>query len=100
MLHRVHTDIGFGSDILAEMDLPPSGISRFEGMMQNAMPTIETLRSRTSIPDEAIKNAETLRYYCYQIQLRRTLNAIHLHLYNPSSSSQGESAIWLSCSNF
>jgi hypothetical protein len=93
MLHNVHTDIGFGSDILAEVDLPPSGISRFESMMQNAMPTIETLKGITSVPGDATKNAEILRYYCYQIQLRRTLNAVHFHLYKAPSSSRSKFAI-------
>lgn len=81
--HNVRTDIG--SDILAEVDLPPSGISRFERVMQDAMPTIETLRSMNSFPDEATKNAEILRYYCCQIQLRRTLNTVHSHLYKVPS---------------
>jgi hypothetical protein len=81
--YNVRTDIG--SDILAEVNLPPSGISRLERLMQNAMPTIETLRSMTSFPDEAKNNAEILRYYCCQIQLRRTLNTVHSHLYKVPS---------------
>jgi hypothetical protein len=75
------------SDILAEVLLPPSGITRYEAKMLFDMPNGITLQPN---PDEANPNPLTsapnifriLRFYSAQIQLRRTLNDIHTHLYN------------------
>lgn len=55
------------SDILAELDLPPSGISRLE----------ETILfpSDKPMPEAA--------YYAGQIALRKLLNRVHFSLYNP-----------------
>ena len=65
------------SDILAEVDLPPSGITRYEGCQYQEMPTGITL---DNIP-EYTDHADILRFYSYQVQLRRTMNDIHSMLY-------------------
>jgi hypothetical protein len=74
------------SDILAEVLLPPSGITRYEAKMLFEMPNGVTLEPN---PDEANPSPLTstpnifriLRFYSTQIQLRRTLNDIHSNLY-------------------
>lgn len=65
------------SDILAEVELPPSGITRYEGRQHSEMPNEVTLEP---IPEYSGKD-DILRFYSYQIQLRRTMNDIHSMLY-------------------
>ncbi|RMZ86096.1 hypothetical protein DV737_g75, partial [Chaetothyriales sp. CBS 132003] len=65
------------SDILAEVDLPPSGITRYEGRQHQEMPTGITLDAIT----EPGGHNDILRFYSYQVQLRRTMNDIHSMLY-------------------
>lgn len=65
------------SDILAEVDLPPSGITRYESTQHLEMPTGVTLES---IPESGGQE-DILRFYSYQIQLRRTINEVHSGLY-------------------
>ena len=65
------------SDILAEVELPPSGITRYESRQHKEMPTGVTLES---IP-ESDGQEDILRFYSYQVQLRRTMNDIHSMLY-------------------
>jgi hypothetical protein len=69
-------------DILAELQLPQSGITRYEIKMQCEMPNVMTLESSTDDATPAASAPETiLRYYFSQVQLRRTLNDIHYNLY-------------------
>jgi hypothetical protein len=72
------------SDILAEVELPPSGITRYESTQHLEMPTGVTLES---IP-ESVGQEEILRFYSYQIQLRRTMNEVHSALYSKGPSKQ------------
>jgi hypothetical protein len=72
------------SDILAEVDLPPSGITRFESLQHAEMPTGVTLEQ---IPESAGQE-DILRFYSYQIQLRRTMNEIHSALYKKKAGEQ------------
>lgn len=65
------------SDILAEVELPPSGITRYEGRQHREMPNDVTLER---IPEVTLKE-DIVRFYSYQIQLRRTMNDIHSMLY-------------------
>ena len=65
------------SDILAEVELPPSGITRYESRQYREMPTGVTLES---IP-ESDGQEDILRFYSYQVQLRRSINDIHSMLY-------------------
>lgn len=73
------------SDILAEVELPPSGISRYEGRMMTEMP-------RGPEPDPECKetggDVEVVKLYLDQIQLRRTLNDIHRDLYKQQYGTQ------------
>ncbi|KAI9817330.1 MAG: hypothetical protein M1826_001645, partial [Phylliscum demangeonii] len=59
------------SDILAELDLPPSGISRLEEVMPFPMTQTSLMWS----------------YYSAQIYLRKLLNRVHLTLYKPGQNS-------------
>jgi hypothetical protein len=68
------------SDILAEVELPPSGITRYESIQHTEMPNDVTMGS---IPEWS-GTEDILRYYSYQIQLRRTMNDIHSMLYKKS----------------
>jgi hypothetical protein len=70
------------SDILAEVELPPSGITRYESTQHLEMPTGVTLES---IPESGGQE-NILRFYSYQIQLRRTINEVHSGLYKKNSS--------------
>ena len=71
------------SDILAEVDLPPSGITRYESSQHYEIPTGVTLDKLVSGDSEDI-----LRFYSNQIQLRRTMNEIHSSLYEKTEQSQ------------
>ena len=65
------------SDILAEMDLPPSGITRYESKQCSDLPTSITIEH-----DREHNGRDNIhRFYSYQIQLRRTMNDIHSMLY-------------------
>lgn len=65
------------SDILAEVELPPSGITRYEGPMHQEFPSKVTLA-----PIQESSDMDTaLRFYSYQITLRRELNRVHKALY-------------------
>ncbi|CUS09213.1 unnamed protein product [Tuber aestivum] len=65
------------SDILAELDLPPSGISRLEDSMP--LPSGITDSSSTEGTDE--DNSLMWMYYLAQIALRKLLNRAHTSLY-------------------
>ena len=66
------------SDLLAELDLPASGISRYESYEKVNLPRGVSL---DVLPE--IGHADTLNmvYYSAQVQLRRTLNRVHTELY-------------------
>lgn len=69
------------SDIAAELELPLSGITRFESSQHKDMPTSVTLEHGL----DGTSNAnEIVRYYLYQIQLRMTMNSVHSTLYRQS----------------
>lgn len=69
------------SDIAAEMELPLSGITRFESSQHKDMPTSITLEHGL----DGTSNADDIvRYYLYQIQLRMTMNSVHSTLYRQS----------------
>ncbi|KAI9842480.1 MAG: hypothetical protein M1838_003105 [Thelocarpon superellum] len=67
------------SDILAELDLPPSGITRLEDTM----------------PFPEIKSDDYIIgfYYLAQIGLRKLLNRVHTSLYRPEQGGK-EQAAW------
>lgn len=77
------------SDILAEVLLPPSGITRLEQYMFHSMPTGVTLDTN---PDQFVpttsRSAIILRFYSQQIQLRRTLNDIHHNIYGKNKEKE------------
>jgi hypothetical protein len=77
-------------DILAELQLPQSGITRYEIKMQCEMPNAMTLEPSTDDATPAASAPETiLRYYFSQVQLRRTLNDIHYNLYEDKHKCNG-----------
>ena len=66
------------SDILAELDLPPSGISRYEHAYNKQYhPRGIAVSSWTGLQQNKV-----MYYYSAQLQLRRILNSIHSELYN------------------
>lgn len=69
------------SDIIAEMEFPPSGIVSKEGSMFKEIPNQLTLADPERGVDES-RIVEEHRHYLYQIQLRRTLNDGLKYLYN------------------
>jgi hypothetical protein len=79
------------SDILAEIPLPPSGITRYQAKMIAEMPNGVTSEPNS---DEIGLNSfigtphifQILRFYSTQIQLRRTLNDVHFYLYKDKES--------------
>ncbi|EER36403.1 C6 finger domain-containing protein [Histoplasma capsulatum H143] len=77
------------SDILAELDLPASGISRFEDRFStHAGLFISTHELQT--PDPL-----TMIYYVAQIHLRKVLNRVHTELYKAESpDSKGPKVSW------
>lgn len=76
------------SDIAAEMDLPPSGITRYESAQHKEMPTEFTLERGL----DKSGNGDLLRFYSYQIQLRVTINSIHSTLYRVSKNPETRSS--------
>ncbi|KAL1967833.1 hypothetical protein VTN77DRAFT_2522 [Rasamsonia byssochlamydoides] len=72
------------SDILAELDLPASGISRSEGRI--ALPKgVFTL----SLPNEIrAPNTMMMFFYSAQIHLRKVLNRVHTDLYKAEKTGQ------------
>lgn len=75
------------SDILAELDLPPSGISRSEARI--ALPNG---RYTLSLPDDiSAPSTMMMFFYSAQIHLRRCLNRIHTDLYKVDSKPPPES---------
>ena len=71
------------SDILAEVEFLPSGISRLEQSM-------ESFPHAESMGLEAPEKDEIMQSYSDQIQLRRTLNEVHTSLYEKKPSNSGE----------
>ncbi len=68
------------SDILAEMDIPSSGIIHKEYSMLLEVPNALTIADPDKEPEESPRTnpQEFLRHYSNQIQLRRTINdAVH-----------------------
>lgn len=70
------------SDVLAELDLPPSGISRLEDSMN--LPSGHSTES--SDGDVREDNPEMWMYYLAQIALRKLLNRAHTALYKQRTS--------------
>ncbi|KAK2782719.1 hypothetical protein FQN52_000749 [Onygenales sp. PD_12] len=73
------------SDILAELDLPASGISRFEDRLYTthglfATPDVDTMYRR---------NDTDMIYYMIQIHLRKALNRVHTELYKAETHDSG-----------
>lgn len=67
------------SDILAEMDIPASGITSKESSMVCEIPTTLTI---TDPGEESSRQDTYLRHYSNQIQLRRTINDAVNNVYN------------------
>lgn len=65
----------FNSDILAELDLPASGISRFEDRLYTEAGLFISA-NELQTPDPL-----TMIYYLAQIHLRKVLNRVHTELY-------------------
>ncbi|KAI5807562.1 hypothetical protein DFH27DRAFT_546792 [Peziza echinospora] len=65
------------SDVLAELDLPPSGLSRLEDTM--TLPN--GICTKTSDPDVREDDPLMWLYYLAQIALRKLLNRVHTALY-------------------
>ncbi|TGZ81366.1 hypothetical protein EX30DRAFT_348572 [Ascodesmis nigricans] len=70
------------SDILAELDLPPSGISRLEDTLPLPLGLSKPVTSTEVSPD----NPLIWLYYLAQIALRKLLNRVHTALYKQSQS--------------
>ena len=72
------------SDILAEMPLPQSGISRYETFMNAHLPSGIHVSEEDNGVYQTSPHVEAIEliYYWGQIQLRITLNSAHASLYN------------------
>lgn len=77
-------DLPLGSQILAEIGFPPSGISRFE----NEIP----LPFADSYAEER-PEAEYQFFFLAQVALRRLLNRIHSNLYKYGRSLELSTAL-------
>ncbi|KAI9653820.1 MAG: hypothetical protein M1831_005687 [Alyxoria varia] len=73
------TGLQLESDILAELDLPHSGISRIEDVM--AVPDQSSIHGPIDEHDDTV-----MLYYTAQIHIRRILNRAHSALYNSSGN--------------
>ncbi len=74
------SDLTQDSDILAELDVPPSGI-------QSVLTPPEYPKSMADHPiavhDDPGK-AKVMTYYCFQLMMRKSLNDIQTELYSKS----------------
>ncbi len=77
------------SDIAAELELPLSGIGRYESPQHKEFPTSLTLEA---IPESSVDD-DILRYYSYQIQLRTTMNSVHATLYRESKNADARPSV-------
>jgi hypothetical protein len=87
------------SDILAEMQLPQSGISRFETFMNAFLPQGVHYSEEGNGAYQTDQEADVaeLKYYWAQIHLRITLNSVHNSLYHkdaPTSRFCPKSYSW------
>ncbi|KAF3007269.1 hypothetical protein E8E15_000773 [Penicillium rubens] len=74
------------SDLLAELDLPASGISRYEDQI-----TIPKGKWTIVLPnDPNAHNTMIMLFYSAQIHLRKILNRVHTCLYKVNKHSQGQ----------
>ncbi|EYE97356.1 putative C6 finger domain protein [Aspergillus ruber CBS 135680] len=72
------------SDILAELDLPASGISRLEGRI-----SLPKGRFTLSLPNEICAPSTMMMFfYSAQIHLRKVLNRVHTDLYKVEKQGQ------------
>ncbi|TKA66512.1 hypothetical protein B0A49_10703 [Cryomyces minteri] len=82
------------SDILAELDLPSSGISRYEDNVSLPLGIMEDMPQSEQAPDSS-QDAETVMlYYSAQIQLRKILNRTHTALYNAKYTTKSRLKGW------
>jgi hypothetical protein len=74
----------WNSDILAEMQLPQSGISRYESFMNAFLPDGVHFfdEGNGAYQTDQMVDAVELKYYWAQIHLRITLNSVHNSLYH------------------
>lgn len=71
------------SDLLAELDIPASGISRSEGRMKLPAGTTFSLPNSHFAPMTVM-----MMYYSAQVHLRRVLNNVHTDLYKVEKPGQ------------
>ncbi|KAI9675189.1 MAG: hypothetical protein M1829_003549 [Trizodia sp. TS-e1964] len=77
------TALQLESDLLAELDLPPSGITRYEGLMPYPRGSAWHLTDPLGNKPES----QMWMFYCAQIALRRLLNRVHAYLYGENASA-------------
>lgn len=70
----------FGSDILAELDIPPSGIQE----VQDAVQYPQTTMAPGSSSNGESEPSEIMVYYAAQLHMRKLLNNIQKELYQES----------------
>lgn len=70
------------SDILAELDIPPSGIQEVQHAVQYPQ---TTMAAGASINGES-EPSEVMMYYAAQLHMRKLLNDIQKELYQESKS--------------
>lgn len=71
------------------MQLPQSGISRYETFMNSHLPDgIHFSDEEQGYTADQKITAIEVKYYCAQIQLRITLNSIHHGLYHKDAPSE------------
>ncbi|KAI9758858.1 MAG: hypothetical protein M1840_003741 [Geoglossum simile] len=84
MICAFWTCLELESDVLAELDLPPSGISRLE----LTMPLPNCTGTRMAHTAEYEEDLLMWMYYLAQITLRKLLNRVHSELYKENKDSK------------
>ncbi|KAI9836789.1 MAG: hypothetical protein M1819_000954 [Sarea resinae] len=80
------------SDLLAEMDLPPSGITRYEDASFFSMPNCISLDGVPHAPAPGSADETMMRYYYAQITIRKILNRAHTALYSAEKTTSKHAA--------
>ena len=83
----IEANLEIHSDILAELTLPPSGLSRLEDRME--LPKWSTLNYSEESQEHLV-----VHYYWAQIHIRKILNRAHSALYNSSGKSSLKNPGW------
>lgn len=79
------------SDILAELDIPPSGIQEVQDVVPYPKGTVD----QGGFVNGEADSPEVMVYYSYQLYMRKLLNDIQKELYQESKYSTARPSVYI-----